>query len=158
MKNQRSILLSLALALLLVCSSAQTGNAQSQLKDAAGADVFTVVEDMPIPWLYKTECREVATAEKTDCYMARLNEWLAQRLVYPSRAIKEKTEGTVVVRFIVDRSGDIREAEVLKDIGNGCGQAAVKAILSMPDWIPGRQRGVPVNVSYTIPVTFELRK
>ena len=68
-----------------------------------------------------------------------------------------KTEGYVVTQFVIDKSGAIRNVEILKDIGDGCGRAAQMAVESMPDWIPGRQRGIPVNVRYTIPVKFDLK-
>ena len=150
----RSYPLILLVAILLSAGSAQ---AQSLVTAPGAEEVFTVVEDMPIPWLYKTECLEVRSAERHDCYMQHLNTWLAGKLVYPSRAIKNKTTGSVVTRFIIDKSGAIRDVEILKDIGDGCGEAAKKAIEKMPDWVPGRQRGVPVNVAYTIPVKFELK-
>ena len=121
-------------------------------------DVFTVVEDMPIPWFYKTECIDVDTEEKQNCYTLKLKEYLSKKLNYPYKAVSSKTEGTVVIQFVISKDGSIQDAEIVKDIGNGCGTEALKLVNEMPDWVPGRQRGVPVNVRYTLPIKFQLSK
>ncbi|MCP4120360.1 MAG: energy transducer TonB [Bacteroidetes bacterium] len=146
----------LLLCMLLTMFSIQTVRAQ-ELVTVEEEEVFTVVEDMPVPWLYKTTCLDVRSIEKRDCYMEELNLWLSKQLVYPDKAIRNETEGDVVTQFIVDKTGAIRDLVILKDIGDGCGNAAIRALEGMPDWIPGRQRGVPVNVRYTIPVRFDLK-
>lgn len=75
-------------------------------------------------------------------------------------AQKNGTEGQAVVTFIVERDGYISEINIAREIGDGCGQAAVKVVESMNDmldrFIPGRQRGRPVRVFYTLPVKFKL--
>ncbi|MEZ5009131.1 MAG: energy transducer TonB [Chitinophagales bacterium] len=121
-------------------------------------DVFTVVEDMPIPWFYKTECIDVDIEEKQNCYTLKLKEYLSKNLNYPYKAVSSKTEGTVVIQFVISKDGSIQDAEIVKDIGDGCGAEALKLVNEMPDWVPGRQRGVPVNVRYTLPVKFQLAK
>lgn len=146
------------LGLLVIGSlSLQNANAQSLVNESE-AKVFVVVEDMPIPWLYKTTCLEVDNANKYDCYLQQLGLWLAQEVDYPYPAIKSKTEGTVVVRFVVNTEGAVTDLELVKDIGNGCGKEALEAVGNMPDWIPGRQRGEAVNVRMTLPVQFRLKE
>lgn len=77
---------------------------------------------------------------------------------YPVDAILNQTKGRVVTQFIIDRDSSIKNIVVLKDIGNGCGQAAYKVIESMnfmkEKWRPGYQNGKPVRVKYTIPIKF----
>jgi protein TonB len=119
-------------------------------------EIFEIVEDPPIPWLYKSTCMEVEYTVKYDCYMQELGKWLAENLVYPSKASDNKTEGMVIIQFIIDKSGAIRDADVVRDIGDGCGKAALSVVNAMPDWVPGRQRGEPVHVRYTLPVKFKL--
>ena len=89
--------------------------------------------------------------------MSHLNTWLTEKLIYPDIAVDHKTTGDVVTQFVIDRSGAVTDVQILKDIGDGCGAAAAAALKKMPDWIPGRQGGVPVNVRFTIPVRFDLK-
>jgi len=152
----RSLFQYSAIAILAILLNPSFISAQSLVSEEETDAVFTVVEDMPIPFLYKTECLEVRSNEKRSCYMHKLNNWLSNQLTYPSTAVRNKTEGDVITQFVVDKTGAIRDLVIVKDIGDGCGDAAIKALEGMPDWIPGRQRGVPVNVRYTIPVRFDL--
>lgn len=142
---------------LLFAGSVHVAQSQSLLSKET-KDVFTVVEDMPIPWFYKTECIEVSNADKQNCYASKLKAYFSEQLSYPPKAMSNKTEGTVVVQFVIGKDGSITDAEIIKDIGDGCGAAALQLVNKMPDWVPGRQRGVPVNVRYTLPVKFQLSK
>ena len=65
-------------------------------------------------------------------------------------------QGTVAVRFVVDKDGSIGDVEVLRGIGGGCDQEAVRVIKSMPPWKAGKQNGQPVKVYFTLPVKFKL--
>jgi protein TonB len=84
-------------------------------------------------------------------------EYIGNNLRYPSIAIYNKIEGTVIVEFVVTYEGKICNARILKDIGGGCGEEALRLVNMMPDWSPGTQRGKPVNVRLRIPVRFKLR-
>ena len=119
-------------------------------------EVFTIVEDMPIPWFYKSECVDVNSASKQACYQSKLNSYLLDKIEYPYQAIKNKIEGTVIVQFVISEDGSISDATILKDIGHGCGKEALEQVSKMPNWIPGKQRGVPVKVRYTLPIKFKL--
>ena len=85
-----------------------------------------------------------------------LMQYLASNIQYPPIAIENGVEGMVVLRFIVSKTGAITGIEVLKDIGAGCGAEAVRVVQSMPQWNPGKQRGNPVSVYFTLPVSFRL--
>jgi len=74
---------------------------------------------------------------------------------YPSAAIQNNIEGRVFIRFVVDENGDVKNPEVLKDIGAGCGEAAIKGIKKVK-FTPGKQNGQPVSVYFTLPVTFKI--
>lgn len=78
-----------------------------------------------------------------------------QKIVYPEMARRAGIEGRVVVQFVVDKEGKIQNPRVVRGIGGGCDEAALKA-LQAARFQPGMQRGKPVNVSYSIPITFSL--
>jgi TonB family protein len=74
---------------------------------------------------------------------------------YPSAALRNHVEGRVFLQFIVNEDGKATDIEILRDIGSGCGQAAVEAIERVR-FTPGRQNGIPVKVKFSIPVTFRI--
>lgn len=84
-------------------------------------------------------------------------KFIADHLQYPDAAREAGVEGRVTVRFIVERTGRIKDPEVLRGIGNGCDQEAIRVVKSMPNWRPGKQNGMAVNVYYTLPVIFKLQ-
>lgn len=146
------------LYVLILTLSSTISQAQSSLLSKPEEDkIFNVVEDMPIPWFYKSECVDVSNQDKQHCYAEKLSAYLMSKTVYPEAAVANKTQGIVIVEFIISKDGSIKEADIVKDIGSGCGDAALAAVVSMPDWIPGKQRGKAVNVRYTLPIRFQLR-
>jgi periplasmic protein TonB len=86
-----------------------------------------------------------------------LMSFFANNLSYPEIAKRAGVEGKVVLSFIVDKSGKIKDVEVLKGIGAGCDEEAMRVINSMPNWNPGKQNGKPVITKINIPVWFKLR-
>ena len=57
----------------------------------------------------------------------------------------------------MEKDGSVTNVRVLRDIGGGCGQEAVRIVKAMPKWTPGKQRGKAVRVQYNLPVNFSLR-
>ena len=80
---------------------------------------------------------------------------IQRRIKYPEMARKAGIEGRVVLQFVVDKNGEIINPRVVRGIGGGCDEAALEA-LKDAEFKPGYQRGVPVNVSYSLPITFSL--
>jgi len=78
------------------------------------------------------------------------------RITYPEIAIRAGVQGRVFIRAFVDESGKVTKAEVLKGIGAGCDEAAVKATLETK-FKPGRQRGKPVKVQVSLPIVFRIK-
>lgn len=74
---------------------------------------------------------------------------------YPQGAIASRVEGRVFVKFIVDEQGNVKSPQIIKDIGAGCGKAAIDAI-KKAKFSPGTLQGQPVKVYYTLPVTFKI--
>lgn len=109
--------------------------------EAATAGVYDFVEQMPE---YKGG-------------LEALGNYLGRKMNYPSAARSAGVEGTVVVTFVVGRQGDIEDVKVLKGLGFGTDEEAVRVIKSMPRWTPGKQNGIPVAVRYTLPIKFALK-
>lgn len=87
---------------------------------------------------------------------AALYEYLGKNINYPEMARQQNIMGRVFVTFVVERDGSIANPRVLRDIGGGCGDEAVRVVRSMPKWKPGKQRGKAVRVQYNLPVVFQL--
>ncbi|MEQ9310510.1 MAG: TonB family protein [Balneolaceae bacterium] len=79
-----------------------------------------------------------------------------KRIKYPEMARKAGIEGRVIIQFVVDKEGNIVNPRVVRGIGGGCDEEALRA-LETAKFQPGRQRGVPVNVSYSLPISFTLK-
>ncbi|MBC8153951.1 MAG: TonB family protein [Bacteroidetes bacterium] len=88
--------------------------------------------------------------------MPALGQYLGRNLRYPSEARKKHTSGLVFVQFVVSTDGTIQSPRILKGIGNGCDEEAVRIVSQMPRWNPGLQSGVPVKVQFTLPIRFAL--
>jgi periplasmic protein TonB len=85
-----------------------------------------------------------------------LLEYLAKNIKYPTIARENAIQGTVVIQFVVDKDGSVTEPTVVREVGGGCDEEALRVIKTMPRWIPGKQQGKPVKVRYTLPVKFKL--
>lgn len=104
-------------------------------------EIFTIVEEMP-------------TFPGGD---QALLEYMAKNTKYPPLARENGLQGIVVVTFVVDENGKINNVQVLRGIGGGCDEEAIRVVQSMPAWKPGKQRGMPVRVQYNLPFRFTLR-
>jgi protein TonB len=102
------------------------------------------------------EDMEGTREEKTDCANQQLLAFVMRNLKYPRAALENDIEGTVVVQFIVEKDGSITGAEVLKGIGGGCGEEALRVVREMPKWRPGIQQGRKVRVSFRLPIRFQM--
>ena len=74
---------------------------------------------------------------------------------YPPLALKAGIEGRVIVQFVIDKTGKVLDPMVIRGIGGGCDEEAVRAVLKA-NFQPGLQRGRPVAVRYTLPITFQI--
>ena len=84
-------------------------------------------------------------------------DFVAKNVVYPQEARDKEISGRVMVSFIVEKDGSITDAKVVKGIGGGCDEEAVRVVNAMPKWKPGKQKGKPVRVSFMMPFTFKLQ-
>ncbi|MEM0991613.1 MAG: energy transducer TonB [Bacteroidota bacterium] len=122
-------------------------------------EIFRVVEDMPrFPGC---EGKGLSKDELKKCAEGKMLEFLYKNINYPAIARENGVEGTAVVQFTVEKDGSITDAKLARDPGAGTGQEAVRVIEMMNskglNWIPGKQRGRPVRVRFTLPVKFKLQ-
>ncbi len=87
-----------------------------------------------------------------------LMKYLQSNIRYPVIAAENGIEGKVIVRFVVNKKGEVTDVTVLRGLDPSCDKEAVRVVQSMPKWVPGKQNGVSVNVYYTLPVTYKLQK
>lgn len=86
----------------------------------------------------------------------KLYKYLGNNISYPKKARENNISGTVIITFIVEKDGSISNAKILKDIGGGCGLEGLRVVRAMPKWIPGKQSGELVRVSFNLPIKFTL--
>ncbi len=103
--------------------------------------VFTYVEEMP----------EFPGGE------GAMTSYLQKNIKYPPLARENGVTGKVYVNFIVDKDGNIKDVKLIRGIGAGCDEEAVRVIKAMPTWKPGKQNGRGAIVSFTVPVNFSLK-
>jgi protein TonB len=117
-----------------------TGPIAPPVVEVKKEEIFTRVEQMP----------QFGSGEK------ELLEYLAKHIKYPAIARENGIQGTVVIQFVVDKDGRVTEPVVVREVGGGCDEEALRVIKNMPRWIPGKQQGKAVKVRYTLPVRFRL--
>ena len=105
------------------------------------AEIFTIVEEMP----------------DFPGGMAKLADYLAKNIKYPQMARESGIQGRVFVNFVIEPDGSVSNVNVMRSLGGGCDEEAIRVVKSMPKWKPGKQRGKPVRVSYILPVNFKLQ-
>lgn len=122
-----------------------TGPASDGPKQAA------VVED--------TEVYEMVTIEKQPSFpggMEKFYAYLGKSIKYPPIAAENNIQGKVFVSFVVEKNGELTNIEVLRKLGGGTDEEAVRVLKASPRWIPGVQNGKQVRVKYNIPISFAL--
>jgi len=87
---------------------------------------------------------------------AALYTFLANNMKYPEMAKAAGISGKVYITFVVETDGSITDVKILRGIGGGCDEEAVRVIQSMPSWTPGKQRNMPVRVQYVLDIKFTL--
>lgn len=103
--------------------------------------IFLVVENMP----------EFPGGE------AAMYKFIGKNIEYPRMAKESGISGRVFVTFVVERDGSVTDVQILRGIGGGCDEEAIRVIKMMPKWTPGKQRGKPVRVQYRMPIKFTLQ-
>jgi protein TonB len=103
-------------------------------------EVFVVVEEMP---------------EFPGGVLA-LRQYLASAVKYPVIAQENGIQGKVYVNFVVEKDGSVTKAKIARGVDPSLDAEALRVVSTLPKWKPGKQRGAPVRVSYTVPISFKL--
>lgn len=83
-------------------------------------------------------------------------KFLGRTIRYPASAYKNNVQGRVIITFVVEKDGTLSNIKVLRGIGSGCDEEAMRAFKASPPWLPGMQKGKPVRVQFSMPVAFSL--
>lgn len=105
------------------------------------AQVFFIVEDMP----------EFPGGDLA------LRKYIANSIKYPVIAQENGIQGKVYVTFVVGKDGKVTNARIARGVDPSLDKEALRVVNALPTWKPGKQRGKPVNVSYTVPINFVLQ-
>ena len=137
----RYLLVTPLLLLLFAVFSCENGMAQQEEPSSTiKGEIFTEVDEVPSP----------------QGGMTQFFHYVQENLKYPDEARNNGIEGKVFIEFVVDKSGKVHDAKILRGIGNGCDAEALRVIANSPDWNPGVNNGQVVNVKLVMPLTFKL--
>jgi TonB family protein len=117
------------------------GYGKAESMENTDEEVFLIVDEMP---------------EFPDGELA-LRQFLAKTVKYPAEAVKNGIQGKVYVTFVVGSDGQVKNAKIARGVHPLLDAEALRVINLQPLWIPGKQKGVPVAVSYTVPINFLLQ-
>ena len=115
--------------------------AEIEEEEIVEAEIFKVVEEMP----------------EFPGGAAKMMEYIQKNMKYPLMARESDIQGRVFVNFVVEPDGSISNVTVMRGIGGGCDEEALRVVNSMPKWKPGKQRGSAVRCSFTVPIIFKLQ-
>ena len=114
---------------------------ESEPSEASDDQVYMIVEEMP----------EFPGGE------LEMRKYIAEHVIYPEEAKVKKQQGKAFVTFIIDKNGDVKDVKIARGTDyESLDNEAIRVVKSMPQWKPGRQRGQNVNVSFTVPINFQL--
>lgn len=113
---------------------------QAQEQQKKQGDVYFVVEEMPV----------YPGGDEA------LKQLIIDNVKYPEQAMKDKVQGKVYVTFVVNENGGVQDAKVVRGVNSELDAEALRVVKLMEKWTPGKEKGKPVKVSYTIPIQFAL--
>jgi protein TonB len=135
---------------------------ENEVSIDAEADQKTVVEEYHAPVSEEKEVEETeifTVVEESPGFPggdeARI-KFLQENIKYPTMARESGIQGTVYVTFVVEKGGNVSDVKILRGIGGGCDEEAIRVIRAMPRWNPGKQRGKSVRVQFNMPIKFTL--
>ena len=135
-----STILTIVFALISVSMLAQDSVSAADASDY-GDVIYVVTETMP----------------EFPGGMQEMMRFINENIVYPVEAAQKGIQGRAICQFVVEKDGSISNVVVIRSSGDrDLDNEAIRVVQSMPQWKPGKQRGVPVRVKYTIPVSFRL--
>ncbi len=127
--------------------SVTTGDGDSRIEPPA----------TPAPAVTEPPAAPVRYVEQMPEFEGNFHSYLNHELRYPALAKENDIEGKVLVEFVVNEDGSISASRIVRGIGGGCDEEALRVIRNMPKWKPGKQNGRAVKVFFTLPIIFELQ-
>lgn len=147
--------------------------------NVANADKATTAASMAVRDAVKTETMAPSAGEVTEKSVAddgdddevmpvaeqmpefpggqkAMMKWLMENIKYPEAAAKAGKEGRVIVKFVVDKQGNVTKPVVARGVDESLDAEALRVVKAMPKWTPGRNNGKVVSVEYTLPVSFRI--
>ena len=112
------------------------------IEEEKADEIFSIVEKQPQP----------------EGGMAAFMAYVAENIRYPEAALRARVQGKVFVQFVVNADGSLVDFKVIKGIGAGCDEEAIRVLKGSPNWVPGKQRGKPVRVRMMVPVFFMFKE
>lgn len=88
--------------------------------------------------------------------MAAFYQYVSENIKYPVQAKRMNIQGRVYVEFVIAKDGTLTDVHIVKGIGAGCDEEAVRIVQGAPPWKPAKQRGKPVRQRYTLPIVFKM--
>ncbi|GEM_PF-465878 len=132
----------LPILLVLMCIS---GYSQEVIKDSVSGEVSA-----------DTTIMVAVQSPRYPGGVKALSEFLEENIKYSPDAIEKKIEGTVILSFIVDQTGNVSNIKIIKGLDPDLDQASIDAVKKMPVWIPGQINGKPSKQEFSLPVKFTL--
>jgi protein TonB len=127
------------------------GNDNDTVDLSALNDKPKVVEEVMKPYTFVEQMPDFPGGEE------ELMKFLKSNIVYPQMAKESGIQGTVYVTFVVTSNGKVKDGQVLRGIGGGCDEEALRVVKIMPDWKAGKQNGQAVPVQFNLPIKFILQ-
>jgi protein TonB len=125
---------------LMICFGAFVQHSAEAQEKKSKDDVYLTVEEMP----------EYPGGEEA------LRNDIASNVKYPEEAKKKGIQGKVYVSFVVDKNGKVNQAKIARGVDSALDKEALRVINSLKTWEPGKEKGKPVKVSFTVPINFVL--
>lgn len=136
---------------VVISTKTVEGNTKEEVlvEVAAPTEVGEVVEDKIFTFVEQQPSFPGGESE--------MNKFIKKNLKYPPAALRNGLEGLVVVQFVVNKEGQISDVQVVKKLGGGTDEEAMRVVKMMPAFAPAKQNGRPVSFRYTLPVRFGLQ-
>ncbi|MEM1220802.1 MAG: energy transducer TonB [Bacteroidota bacterium] len=132
---------------------------------------YSLAQDIPADWSTSDEiirvpedpprftgCEYITDdrSERHQCAQEAAKSFIQENLQYPAKAYDHGIEGTVVVTFVIEKDGSITDPKLIYGLEEYFGEEALRLISIMPNWIPGRRRGLVVRTQFNLPIKFKL--
>ncbi len=137
---------------LMLVGNAQNTFSQQKKVDAVKSTSVSVEEEPSQPFIQVEQMPQYPGGPNA------LMKYIRENLKYPNDAATQGVEGKVILRFIVSKIGEVKDVTTVRSLSPSSDEEAMRVVREMPKWTPGKQNGQEVDVYYTLPVSFKLRK